>query len=648
MDDLQRNAYEFASYRFFPTSGELHDKGRIVRCPAQTALVLGVLLQHAGEVVTREQLRAELWPEGDSLSYDDAINKAVSYLRHALRDSSRTPRFIQTLSKRGYRFVAEVTPIVVHPAEPVSDAEEKRDAETAAPPTEFFRGPRWRLRGWRLALLCCSLLLLLCASTWIVRRQVVAKRAQATRYLRVGIAPFEAEGQPAKDLAESFRLELTDALAQTPQLRVSAAHGTPNGATDRREMLALQADVLIFGKLTLRDGRGQLQLELARGADATHLATFEYAVDSKNLIALGMEAQRDLLTALKAPHPGDGAALGSTDNVQTYALYLQARAHLLQWDQHSWTQAAGEFRQAISRDPGFAKAYSGLAVTLIAMSQHDVIPKQQGYEEARRSAQKALALNPQLPEGHAALGIIAYYQDWDFVRAEQEYHRATDLDPAQSQYHVWLAGLLCMKGRFPDSIREVDLAHTLDPAWKAPYMAAIFIFYSSGQPERALAVAQQLIQMEPDSAIAHNQMGWTYWYMGQYARAVGEWQQMAVIEKDADRIALEKQGTRILLKGGVKAYAELRLQAMESGKTWNHASTDFVPSEWFIYAGQTDNAIAALSIQIDRHDPAALQIAVDPAYESLRHDARFQMLVRRTGLSIPTTLRRNAWRNIWE
>ena len=156
MDRLQRDGYEFGSFQFFPASGELHDKGRIVRCPAQTALVLAVLLQHAGEVVTREQLRAELWPEGDSLSYDDAINKAVSYLRHALRDSSRTPRFIQTLSKRGYRFVAEVTPIVVHPAEPVSDAEEKRDAETAAPPTEFFRGPRWRLRGWRLALLCCS------------------------------------------------------------------------------------------------------------------------------------------------------------------------------------------------------------------------------------------------------------------------------------------------------------------------------------------------------------------------------------------------------------------------------------------------------------------------------------------------------------
>jgi DNA-binding winged helix-turn-helix (wHTH) protein len=650
MDGLQSNAYEFASFRFFPTSGELHDKGRIVRCPAQTALVLGVLLEHAGEVVTREQLRAELWPEGDSLSYDDAINKAVSYLRYALRDSSRTPKFIQTLPKRGYRFVAEVTPLVVQPPEPALDAEEEGQAEAAPLPTKISRNPHRRLRRWQLALLFFPLILLVGGSTWIwiQHRRVQAERVQATRFLRVGIASFETEGKDANDLAESFRLELTDGLAQSPQLRVSAAHVAPGGATSRQEMLALQADVLIFGKLTLRDGRGKLQLELARGADATHLATFEYTVDSKNLILLRTEAQNDLLTALKAPHAGEGAALGSTENVQTYALYLQARAHLLQWDPHSWTQATDEFNQAIKQDPGFAKAYSGLATTLIAMSQHDTIPKQQGYEDARHAAQKALVLNPQLPEGHAALGNIAFHHDWDFTRAEQEYHRAIELDPAQSHYHVWFAGLLCMKGRFAESIREVDLAHTLDPAWKAPYLAAIFIFHSSGQPERGLAVAEQLVQMDPNSAIAHNQLGWTYWYLGQYARAVAEWQKMALIEKDADRIALEKQGAQILLQSGPKAYAEMRLQAMLSGKTWNHASTDFVPSEWFVFAGQTDNAIAALSSQINRQDPAALQIAVDPAYEPLRHDARYQMLVRRMGFSIPTTLKRNDWHNVWE
>jgi len=206
------------------------------------------------------------------------------------------------------------------------------------------------------------------------------------------------------------------------------------------------------------------------------------------------------------------------------------------------------------------------------MSQHDVIPKQQGTKRPV-AARRKLGLNPQLPEGHAALGIIAYYQDWDFVRAEQEYHRATELDPAQA--NTTLVGrLLCMRGRFPDSIREVDLAHTLDPAWKAPYMAAIFIFYSSGQPERALAVAQQLIQMEPDSAIAHNQMvGPTgIWAIRRLWRMAAD----GGYRKDADRIALEKQGARICSRAR-QGLCGVAPAGDGVGKTWNHASTDFVP-----------------------------------------------------------------------
>lgn len=649
MGSFQGKGYEFASFRFFPDSGELHDRGRIIRCPAQTALVLDALLLHAGQVVSREQLCAELWPEGDSRSYDDAINKAVSYLRYELRDSARTPKFIQTLPKRGYRFVAEVRQIEPETTAPAFDTEVQMEEPAAEPPVPNTRRSWLQLRGWRLAAaLSCIVACFAGLSIWALHRRFQPEQTPAKKYLRVGIAPFEASGESAGDLAESFRLELTDALAQTPQLRVNATHMTPSGAADRREMLALQADVLIFGKLTLRDGNLQLQLELARGADASHLATFQYAVDKKNLIQLRSEAQQDLLTALTTPQGGKREVLGSTGDVQTYAIYLQARAHLLQWDQHSWNQAVDEFRQAIARDPGFAKAYSGLATTLVAMSVHDRIPKKEGYEEARRDAQKALELDPQLPEAYAVLGAIAYNQDWDFDRAAQEYHRAIELDPAESQYHVWLAGLLCMKGEYNNSIREVNLAHTLDPAWQSPFLTAIYVFLAAGQPERALAVARQLSQLEPQSVIAHQQLGWTYWYLGQYSRANEEWQQMAVIEKDADRIALEQQGAKILREGGPKAYAELRLSAMRSGKTWNHDSTDFVPSEWFVYAGQMDKAIAALSGQIDRHDPAALQIADDPAYGPLRHDPRYQMLLRRMGLPIPTPLGQKNWHDIWE
>jgi DNA-binding winged helix-turn-helix (wHTH) protein/Tfp pilus assembly protein PilF len=654
----RREVYVFPPFRFFPESGELHGKGVAVRCPSQAAVVLEALLARAGQVVTREQLRAKLWPEGDSQAYDDAINKAISYLRQALRDRSKSPKYIETLPKRGYRFVAptelqlegdQAETLDEQSGEPLSEdvaavVVEPEDAD----PVEASSGNQ--PRKWRLVVAFC-LFIAVAASIAVWRSVAMSRardRAQPRSYLRVGIAPFEANGADASGLAESFRLDITDALAQVPQLRVSASHVTPSDTEGRRAMLALQTDVLVFGTLSFKGDRIQLQLELARGSDATHIAAFRYDVARKDLIGLRQEVQRDLLLALNASRTREGAAVGSTDDAEAYAIFLQARTHLQQWDPASWTLAAEEFRQAIARDPGFARAYSGLATTLITMTEHGTIPQQQGYEEARRQVMKALELDPQLAEGHAVLGNISYSHDWDLVRAEQEYRQAIALDPGHSHYHVWLASLLCTLGRFRESIEEVNLAHSLDPSWISPYLAATSIYHSAGQPERSLAVARQLVAMEPKSAIAHNQLGWSCWYAGLYPQAVGEWRTMAMLDRDKDRMALEDEGAQILQKNGMRAYAEQRLKAIESGKAWRRVSNDFVPSEWFIYADQRDNAIAALSSQIDRRDPAALQIAVDPAYASLRQDPRYLMLLRRVHFSVPVLLGRNDWHSIWE
>lgn len=651
MESLSGNVYEFPPFRFDASSGELSQDGRLVRLPAQAANVLGILLQRAGEVVTREQLRAQLWPEGDSLSYDEAINKSVSYLRYVLRDSSRTPKYIQTLPKRGYRFLAAVTRTEIAPAPPetgIAEPDPTAAAASAPPPDSLPETPvpvrRRRAAGW--SLLAMLLLLAACAAGW----WYVSSRGNAApaRVLRIGIAPFESDGTEAAGLAESFRLDLTDALSQSPYLRVNAAHMAHASSMGPQEMLALHADVLIFGRLLQKDGHVQLQLELARGDDASHLATFKYDIDQKDLIVMRRQAEQDLLAALRPSGSGAGPVVGSTNDAQAYAIYLQARAHLQQWNPEGWAQATDEFRRAIARDPSFARAYSGLATVLISMAEHGNISQSEGYEEARQTAQKALAIDPQLAEGHAALGNIAYRYDWNFHLAEQEFRRAIEIDPAQSHYRVWLADLLCVQGQFLESIQQVGLAHSLDPSWKAPYMAAIFIFGSAGQHERSLEAGKQLLALEPDSAMTYNQLGWSYWYAGHFTEAAESWRKMAQLEKDRDREQFEVEGLKALRQGGPKAYAELRLRAIESGKKWQHAGTDFVPSEWFVFAGQTDNAIAAFSSQFARRDPAVLQIAVNPAYLPLHNDARFQMLVHRLGFTIPSPLDRNAWRSVWE
>ncbi|MDE1161461.1 MAG: winged helix-turn-helix domain-containing protein [Acidobacteriaceae bacterium] len=661
-----REAYAFHPFLFYPLSGELHIRGRVIRCPVQSARTLSLLLRHAGEVVTREQLRAELWPENVALGSDDAINKAVSYLRDVLRDNSRSPKYIETLPKRGYRFVApltqgpEIAPAEVLSTQQSSPLELPTAASVAVSalvtpvlmpvrpegvPVSGRSLPRISLL-W-LALVC---LLFLCAAGvgWWHFHGGAGPQSDSAKNLRIGIAPFEAEGDNAEGLAESFRLDLTDALAQMPHLRVNAAHGTHVDADDRKAMLALQADVLLFGKLSVHQGHVTLELELARGKDATHLATFKYEVDQKQILMLREQAQKDLLDALKYSNAGEGPALGSTDNAEAYTTFLQAREHLRQWNNDSWTLAASEFRHTLEIDPHFARAYSGLAATLIAMAEHNSVGVDQNYQQARKMAQKALDLDPQIAEGYAELGSIAYHHDWDFAHAEEQYRRAIELDPAHSQYHVWLADLLCVEGHYEESIQEVNLAHALDPVWKSPYLAAMFIYSTAGQPERSLAVGTQLLERDPRASLTHLQIGWSYWYNGQYTQAVEEWRTMAELDKDSDRLEQEDMGMRALQSGGMKAYAELRLKVIESGKQWRTGHNDLVPSEWFVYAGQNDSAIAALNSQIERHDRAALQIAVDPAYAVLHHDPRYQMLVKRMGLTVPSPLGRHAWHSVWE
>ena len=662
----RRRVYSFPPFRFDPDSGEVHTRGRVVRCPVQSARALHILLKHAGEVVTREQLRLELWSDNINLASDEAINKAISHLRDILRDKSRHPMYIETLPKRGYRFVARVVSEAVdvmeneapggtdlpdptttsvveakpQPLQPVLSPEEIPDPLRTERPRKFVL--------WTAAIVCLAAICVAALAWKRHFKQPVSRQAAAGQNLRIGIAPFESTGRDADSLAESFRLDLTDELAQLPHLRVNAAHGTHLGADERKAMLALQADILIFGKLSTNAGPIELQLELARGNDATHLATLRYKVPKDQLTTLRDQIQKDLLEAFKVSSGGERPALGSTDNAQAYALSLQARGHLRQWNMSSWAQADSEFRKAIELDSGFARAYSGLAATLIAMAEHNSINAEQNYQEARKLAQKARALDPQSAEGYAELANIAYIHDWNFVGAEAGYRRAIELDPANSQHHIWLADLLCVQGHFAESIREVNLAHRLDPSWKAPYMAAMYIYSTAGQPERSIAVGNELIAADPKAAMIHHQIGWTYWYAGLYPRAIQEWRTTAQLEKDEDRLRQEDLGMQTLQSGGVKAYAEQRLKVIESGEQWKTANTDLVPSEWFIYAGQKDNAIAALNTQIELHDRAAREIAVDPAYKALRDDTRYQMLVRKMGLTLTTTLGRHAWHNAWD
>jgi DNA-binding winged helix-turn-helix (wHTH) protein/tetratricopeptide (TPR) repeat protein len=654
MVDFSRR-FTFGALAFDAESGELTRNGFKVRVPDQAARILTTLLEHSGTVVTREELRRTLWPSGEFLDYDHSINNSISQLRDALRDNSRTPRFIETIPKRGYRFLAEVkTPQGVTETRPASSvaelpgsttepviSEATKSVSAVSPATVTLpeltaeHNSRWRM--WTLVSIAAVVVFTVSVFGFRSKRGPIQPKETY-----IGIAPLEASGPDAEQLAESFRLDLTDGVSQLPGVQVRAAHSFPKGGPPYDAAIpalaqTLQIDTLLFGKFTVQGDECLIQFELVRGKDAIHLASLQYRGGKAELAGIRDKAQRDIFTRLnlgsKTDHPGHGY----TENPRAYESYLRARYHLSQWTDESVARSLDEFESASHDDPSFAKAYAGKASAYFVLAQHEALPKKESFRKSRELAEKAIALEPSLAEAHAMLGQIALNQDWDFLLAEKELRQAVDLEPNQAIYHLWFSVLLCVQGKFDDSLHQIDLAHAADSFWPPVYMTEIFLAGAAHQYPRSIASGKKLITLMPEWPLAYDQLGDTLWYAGQHAEAIDSWRKMATLEKDGKRENLEDRGLEAFRRGGVPAYAQVRIQAAKSGIHWPHAENDFDLAEWYAYAGMREQALQALEAKVARHDPAALQIAISPPFDAFHHDPRFLALLARVGLRVPQT-----------
>lgn len=649
--------FVFSALVFDAESGELTRNGVKLRVPDQAARILTILLERGGTVVPREELRRSLWPTGEFLDYDHSINNSISQLRDVLRDDSRTPRFIETIPKRGYRFLADVK-TSLELGDDSSPAPERRNEESVpVGPAELtpgddskgvlpksaqaaeVRSPRPQVLLKSAWLLTSAIVLVVLASVAFVARRESPPPQSKDVY--IGIAPFEVVGPDAEQLAESFRLDLTDAVSQLPAVQVRAAHSFPKGRNDDAGIPALahnlQIDTLLFGKFTVQGNDCFLQFELVRGRDAIHLASLQYRGTKGELAAIRDRAQRDIFTRLALAPNTERLVHGNTENPRAYESYLRARYHLSQWTDESVIKSLQEFESAIAEDHNFARAYAGLASAYFVLAEHEAKPKQESYRKSRELAEKAISMNPSLAEAHAMLGQIALNQDWDFPLAEKELRQAVELEPNQAIYHLWFSVLLCVQGRFEESLHQIDLAHAADPFWPPVYMTEIFLTGAAHQYPRSIDAGKRLIALMPDWPLGYDQLGLTLWYAGRYPEAIDSWRKMALLEKDTARLTLEERGLEAFHRGGVPAYAQVRIEAAKSGAHWAHAENDFDLAEWYVYGGSREQALDALEADVARHDPKALQMAVNPPFDSLHQDPRFLALLARVGLSLPRT-----------
>ncbi|HEY0785728.1 MAG TPA: winged helix-turn-helix domain-containing protein, partial [Acidobacteriaceae bacterium] len=467
----------FSPFTFDLESGELLLRGRKLFLQEQHSRVLAALLQQPGRVLSREDLKEAIWPGVAFVDYQHAINKAVSQLRKALNDNSRMPRFIETIPKRGYRFCTEVHVAGREPSAPAAGG--LALAPAAEPPNPAVPGPaapqagptaqgreaaprRARRLGTARNMrrfVAASVLLAMAAAVagGLAWRRHSHRLAAAVLPVTIGIPPFETSGPGATQMAENFRLDLTDALAALPEARLRAAHAFTGAPRDEQSVrgMALQQrlDVLIVGSFAVENGLCRLTLELVRTTDSSHIASFHYTGTPRQLRAIRDTIQRDVFTRLKlngAPHAAPSSS------AQAYAAYLRGREHLTERTDDALRQATTDFKAAMTLDPKFADAWAGLASVTMLLADRD--PPAGTYPEAKALALHAVELDPSQAQAHAVLGCVAMSHDWNRAEAEKQLRLAVQLDPDEAVYHVWLAALLGLEGRFDEAFLQVDQA----------------------------------------------------------------------------------------------------------------------------------------------------------------------------------------------
>jgi TolB-like protein/DNA-binding winged helix-turn-helix (wHTH) protein/Tfp pilus assembly protein PilF len=623
------NIVSFGAYEFNPYSKELRKEGMRVRLEGQPLAILEVLLERPGELVTREEVQKRLWPEDTFVDFEHSVNAAVKRLRAALNDSADRPRYIETLARRGYRFVA-----------PVGGSVAEREDETAVlvPAEPQAQGAVGRGRRWLwLAVVVAVFVLGFAGWGWRAWRSRAATPAMAP-VRSLAVLPLQnLSGDPTQEyLADGMTEELIGRLANIHGLRVisrtSAMHFKNTQLSVPEIAKTLGVDAIVEGSVIREGNQVRVHAQLIRGTSDEHIWAGEYQREYGSLLAVQDEVARSIAERIEISlTPQERRTLASKHPVdpEAHEDYLKGRYYFNQRTLDALNKSVGFFQEANARSPGYALPYSGLADAYAMLGFRGGFPSKDALSRAKAAALKAIELDDTLAEPHASLAFIAETHEWDWATAEREYKRALELNPGDARAHHWYAGYLMYVGRFEEGIAEAKRARDLDPLSLPVNNALAGRLLVAGRADEALAQVQQTLEIDPHFAPAHQTLGWVYLNMGKQQEAIQEFQQALQLSGTDDKdIKLDlgfayaaagnrEEARRIL--GELKQLHEQGLIPSGSVATLYGA------------LGELDAAFAWLEKAYQERDPQLAYLKVGRRFEPLHHDARFQTLVHRVG-----------------
>lgn len=597
----------FGTFELDVRQGELRRKGRRVRLQQQPLRLLCLLAQRPGELVTRQELHAALWPDTPFVEVETGLNSAVRKLRRALGDTAENPLFVETVPRRGYRFIA---PRVLE-----SDAADMADSG--------LRGGWWAAWGAQAVTLLGFVLVALAA------RYGPDRPAHAQGPPRLAVLPFVAlgGGAPASRFAEGLTEELISQLGSSGRGRLvvlgrtSSRAASGRGGPSRELALRLGADYLIEGTLRTSGDRVRVDARLLLGSDGTQVWSSTFDRRLGDLFRLQEEIARaaagEIQVAFGArPEPArrlDPTALES---------YLAARHELNAGSEEGTAGAIEHLRAAIRRDPGVARYHASLAEAYAALRGF-YRPPREVMPLARQAARRALELDPTLAEAHAALGAVQLYYDWSPAAAESSFRRALELNPSLAAAHNGLANLLASQGRHDQAAESMRLALALDPLALPLQFDAAWLEYLARRYDAMLRTSRRLVGAAPELWMGHAAEGLALAKLARPAQALRSLERARGIEDNP--FVLEVLGGAHAIAGDGEAARQV-LAELE-----RRASREYVcryeVATIHALLGDEESAVACLRQALADRSDCIPWLPLDPQLDSLRASPRFAALV---------------------
>jgi TolB-like protein/DNA-binding winged helix-turn-helix (wHTH) protein/Tfp pilus assembly protein PilF len=636
-------------------NSELRKQGRKIKLQEQPCRILGILLERRGEVVTRDELRKRLWSDDTFVDFDHSLNTAVMRLREALSDSSDNPRFIETLPRHGYRFIAPIEEVSVTEQDNRQDAVTMAEQESTSiieePQPSSPSGPSQGMTGasnkqmdWRRGTLVFGFLTLAVLTVFLLvlrhSREDGGAALQPKLIKSVVVLPFEnLSGEKDQQyFTDGMTDELIAHLAKIRELRVISRTSSMEykGTHKTLSQIArdLNVDAVVEGAVLRSGNRVRITAELVQVASDRHLWAETYESPLGDVLGLQSKVASAIVSEIRINlTPEEQQRLSSTRPVSAegYEDYLKGRYYWNKRSEEGLNKAIEYFQLATQKDPHSALAFAGLAdcYSIIGSAIVGTVPSQDVASKAKSAALKALELDETVAEAQTSLATVRFNYDWDWAGAATGFQRAIELNPnygtAYQRYSLYLTAM----GRTKESLVEMNRARDLDPLSISMNFSLGWRLYMARQYDQAIEQLRNTLEMDPNFALARMILGQAYEQKGSYQQAIVELEKATSVSHGSPPM-LGALGHAYGV-AGKRAEALKFLSLLQEQSKKQYVSPFYIA---IVYAGlhESGKALDLLEKSLQDRSNAIIFIKVEPQLDSLRSTPRFQALLHRLAL----------------